>query len=324
MFYFSYFCHSKLVLDTGPDSTHCFSKENLPILYSLKDLLSLSPLSFLTLRRTSLPRLHEKNSKICFCFISFLKSFSLVFSEPVAVETSSVPADFFPEVQTKVPSIETTTRPNNKDDAPAQTRPSLGPVSQSSSFAAVATEGIKTTAIVDDMTAVLPALESRDDIVTTAEEKDDSGHDIKREAVTTAAAEEKGDASDVVAQQAVELEPAALIAEAAAVPDNEKSALKSTTPVIVVSSSARGFEPTSSNVGEATPILPTTTVQKEAFPMPTSLPPDDLGRSWFGKINEKVFLLLCFLWVHSSNLFLLKSLNYKISFFSLWPRLSVR
>jgi hypothetical protein len=204
-------------------------------------------------------------------------------------------------VQTKVPSIETTTRPNNKDDAPAQSRPSLGPVSPSS-FAA-ATEGIKTTASVDDVTAILPALETRDDdIVTTAEivkEKDDGGHDIKREAVTTATtAKENSDGSDVVAQQAVELEPAALIAEeaAAAVPDDEKSALKkSTTPVIVVSSSARGFEPTSSNVGEAaTPILPTTTVQKEAFPMPTSLPPDDLGRGQFGKINEKVLLFPCF------------------------------
>ncbi len=205
-----------------------------------------------------------------------------------------MPADFFPEVQTKVPSIETTPRPNNKDDAPAQARPSLGPVSQSSSFAAVATEGIKTTtAIVDDVTAVLPALETRDDdiVTTTAEEKDDDGgHDIKREAVTTA--KENGDGSDAVAQQAVELEPAALIAEEAAVPVDEKSALKKS--VIVVSSSARGLEPTSSNVGEATPILPTTTVQKEAFPMPTSLPPDDLGRRRFGKINQKVFLLLCY------------------------------
>ncbi len=208
------------------------------------------------------------------------------------METSSVPADFFPEVQTKVPSIETTTRPSNKDDGPAQARPSLGPISPSQSPSAVATEGIKTTASVDDVTAVLPALETRDDIVTTtAEEKDDDvGHDIKREAVTTAAAKEDSDGSDVVAQQAVELEPAALIAEeaaAAAVPDDEKSAVKKSTPVIVVSSSARGFEPTSSNVGEATPILPTTTVQKEAFPMPTSLPPDDLGRRRFGKINQK-------------------------------------
>ncbi len=209
------------------------------------------------------------------------------------METSSVPADFFPEVQTKVPSIETTPRPNNKDDGPAQTRPSLGPVSLSS-FATVATEGIKTTTAtsVDDVTAILlPALETRDDIVTAAEiviEKDDVGHDIKREAVTTA--KEDGDSSDAVAQDAVELEPAALIAEEAAVPDDEKSALKkSTTPVIVVSSSARGLEPTSSNVGGgvATPILPTTTVQKEAFPMPTSLPPDDLGRSWFGKLTKR-------------------------------------
>ncbi len=216
------------------------------------------------------------------------------------METSSVPADFFPEVQTKVPSIETTPRPNNKDDAPAQTRPSLGPVSPSqSSLAAIATEGIKTTTAtsVDDVTALLPALETRDDdiVTTTAEEKDDGGgHDIKREAVT-AADKENGDGGEAVAQQAVELEPAALIAEAAAaVPNDEKSALKkSTTPVVVVSSSTRGFEPTSSSVGEAaTPILPTTTVQKEAFPMPTSLPPDDLGRRRFGKINQKVFFFV--------------------------------
>ncbi len=212
------------------------------------------------------------------------------------METSSVPADFFPEVQTKVPSIETTPRPNNnEDDGPAQARPSLGPVSPSQSPFLAATEGIKTTASVDDVTAVLPALETRDDdiVTTTAEEKDDgSGHDIKREAVT-AADKENGD-SEVVAQDAVELEPAALIAEAAgAVPDDEKSALKKS--VIVVSSSKRGFEPTSSNVGEvATPILPTTTIQKEAFPMPTSLPPDDLGRRWFEKINQKGLLVTLF------------------------------
>jgi hypothetical protein len=250
----------------------------------------------------------------------FLKFFSPVFREPVAVETSSVPADFFPEVQTKVPSIEATPRPNNKDDAPAQARPSLGPVSLSS-FATAATEGIKTTASVDDVTAVLPALESRDDdiVTTTAKEKDDdgSGHDIKREAVTAADKED----SDAVAQDAaVELEPAALIAdEAAAVPDEEKSALKKSTPVVVVSSSARGFEPTSSNVGEAaTPILPTTTVQKEAFPMPTSLPPDDLGRSWFGKIKQKDLLVLPFFcWLQCSTLFLWQSVNYLIFFYYL-------
>ncbi len=238
------------------------------------------------------------------------------------METSSVPADFFPEVQTKVPSIETTPRPNNKnDDGPAQARPSLGPVSLSS-LAAAATEGIKTTASVDDVTAVLPALETRDDdiVTTTAEivkDKDDVGHDIKREAVTTA--KEDSDGSDAVAQQAVELEPAALIAEAAAaVPDEEKSALKKS--VIVVSSSTRGFEATSSTVGEAaTPILPTTTVQKEAFPMPTSLPPDDLGRRRFGKINQKVFLFFFFLFpcffccLHSSTLFLWKhKLNMEV------------
>ena len=120
-----------------------------------------------------------------------------------------------------------------------------------------------------------------------ADEENESVPALKRNAVTSAIESEDADAEvDAGTEESgVELEPAALVADTlpAAKDDSAAAAAAKVSSInsspLVVYSSSQWLEPTRASAASlaATPTIQTTIQEEEVFPMPTSLPPDDLG-----------------------------------------------
>jgi hypothetical protein len=194
------------------------------------------------------------------------------FSEIISVESSSV-SEAFPEVQTKAPAIETNL---STEDASAKLQLTLAPASSSAHVSARSADIEKSQADSIVSSTAVPALDTTSD--KAPEVIEDDSLDVKGESQLTVdkmavtAAVERG--AEEEEQNVADIQPAALVAEDQL---TEEEASTSSSHVVVVASSARGVEPTSSASSQATPSI--TTTMQEAVPIPTSFPPDDLGKA---------------------------------------------